>query len=154
MNQVDLVNPGGLGEFPRIDTRGGNGFVFLVFDHLRRVDAETLQFGRYRGFQFCQVHNAERGGLSAALLGTYFNEIVSNRFADFNGAHPGVLAQFVQPVGIVPADAGLGFLTADHVIGILGKHDAVFDGAHQAGVKADEVELDAAVFERGIEAGQ
>ena len=154
MDQVDLVNPGMLGEFARLASCCRNLFVFLVLDQFVCFNAEFLQFFRNGGAQFGQVGDAERRCLSAALPVADFDEIVHDHFPDPDRIHGSVPAQLVQPVCVVPSDAGFRFLAGDHIVCVFVQHQAVFQRAHQAGIESDKIKFDAAVIQCLVDPGK
>ena len=75
-------------------------------------------------------------------------EVVKDPLAEFQRRGRRVGVQVRQPVGVVPAGAGLGLLRGDEVVGVRFDRDRVLESRHQAGVESDEVEFHAAGFER------
>ena len=144
VDQVDLVNDGAAGELTGVVACIRDLSVFVLLDQFGQRLGEVLQrlgdgIGKLR-----KVHNGERGALAARLRRTGRDKVINDVLADFDRGHAGIGAQSVQPVGVVPADARLGFLRGNHVVGVIVQHESGFQGRHQACVKADEIEGDAA----------
>ena len=154
MHQVDLVDGGGARKLARAAACGGDAAVLILRDHAADGLGKGLE-GRGHGVgQLCQIDHRERGGLARRALGAGADEIVHDQPAQLHRRHGCVLGELGQPVGIVPARAGLGLLGGDQIVRPVGEHQAVFQRAHQAGVKADEVKLDAALVQRLLDARQ
>ena len=154
MNEIDLIDPGALSKLPRPAAGGGNRLVFLVLNQLIGFHAEFLQLLGHRSLQFSQIHHGQRGSLAAALLCADVHEVIGDQLSHLNRGHADVVAQPVQPVRIIPADAGLRFLAGNHIVRVLAEHDSVFHRRHQAGVEAHEIKLHPGVFERRVDARQ
>ena len=154
MDQVDLVDDGAAGELTGVVAGGGDLLILVVVDELGQGLGEVLQGLRNRVGQFRQIHHRERGALAAGLRRAGGDKVVHDVLADLDRGHGGIGRKLVQPVGIVPADAGLGLFRGDHIVGVIIQHEAGLERCHQAGVKADEVEGDAAVLQGLVDAGE
>ncbi len=145
MDQVNLVDAAGGAKLPAAAAGIGNLGILLISDQVTGICAEIRQSIGNGQLRFRQVHDGQGGGLAPALLGTGIYEIVDDIPADFRGGTGGVVAYVAEPVGIVPADARLGFLAGNQVIGMLCKHQGCFRGGHQAGIEANKVKLHTAL---------
>ena len=154
MHQVDLIDGGAAGEFAGVAARLGHLVVLLVGDHAADRLGEGLEGGGNGIGQLRQVDHGERGGLALRAARAGGDEVVDDLTADLGRRRRGVLRELGQPFGVIPAGAGLGLLGGDEVVREIGEHQAVFERAHQTGVKADEVELHAALFERLLDPGE
>ena len=98
-----------------------------------------------------QVHQRERGVALLLVCRAVFIEAVADRLAERERVGGGLGGEARADGLIVPAGAGLELLGADHVLCVGGEHVGGFQRAHQASVKADEVE---AVRHKLLHAGQ
>ena len=154
VHQVDLVDHGAAGKLARVVAGRGDLSVAAIVDQTADGLGEGLHRSGHRMRQLRQIDHGEGRGLAAglALAGGY--EVVHDVFADLGGRHGGVGRKLGKPVGVVPADAGLGLLGGDHVVGILVEHEPGLHRGHQAGVEADEVKAHARVAQGGVDAGE
>ena len=152
VDQVDLVDHGAARKLAGAVAGAGNLLIPVGLDHGGHGLGKLLQRGGDRIRKLCQVDDGKRGALAAGLLGAGGDEVIHDVFADLDRGHGRIRAEPVQPVGIVPADARLGLLGGNEVVGIAVQHKGSLEGRHEAGVKADEVEGDAAVLQGLVDA--
>ena len=147
MYEVDLIYLRG-GELARTAAGIGNGPVAAVLDKPGRGGREGAEARRDGLLQLREVDERERRRLTAAGGRAGVNIVVDYPLAELHGRDGGVRAQLAYPVGVVPADTRLGLLGGDEIVGVGRKRQRRLRGRHEAGIKADEVEPDSAVFQR------
>ena len=154
MHQIHLIDLAGSAKFTAAAAGVGDLGVFLLADHIGGVAGESGQSLGNGGLSFCQIHDGQGGGLTGALLGTGIHEIIDDDLTQLHSRDGGVVGKLIQPAGVIPADAGFGFLTGDHVVGVVGQHQRSFRGGHQTGIEAHKVEFDLSIGEGLVNTGQ
>ena len=154
VHEVDLVDHGAACKLARVVAGRGDLLVAVVVDQAADGLGEGLHRRRNGVRQLCQIDHGEGRGLAAGLALAGGDKVVHDILADLGGRHGGVSRELGEPVGVVPADAGLGLLGGDHVVGVLVEHEPGLHRSHQAGVEADEVEGHARVAQGGVDAGE
>ena len=126
-----------------------HGLEILALKLFRQPLPKACQAPEHAVVQLGQV-NQGKGGLRPGIrAGRSHGEIVKDLPAKFQGIGRRVVVQKLQPVGIVPAGARLGFLAGDHVIRIGFHGDRGLQSRHQAGVEADKIKLQSALLQCG-----
>ena len=152
MDQVDLIDLGIGGKFPRLVSGLGDLLIILVGDRCADRFGEAVQFVRNRIAQLCQVNDRQCRLLSLAFPAAGRHKGVYDLLSDIQGGHRCVPAKFCQPVRVVPADAGLCLFRGDHIVRVFIQHERCLCGCHQARVKTDKVKLYAAFIQRFLNA--
>ena len=152
VDEVDLVEAIRRGELFRRAPGIRDVHVMVRGQGRLEVVAELRQGGRDRPFQFREVDHGEgRHGAVPVVVHLTLRlrgEVVEDPLAELQGRSGCIGIEVGQPVGVVPAGAGLRFFGGDEVVGVGLDRDRVLERGHQAGVEPDEVEFHAAVFER------
>ena len=113
--------------------------------------AEGLRDG---ALQLCQVHHRQRDLGTGGGAGADAHKVVDDGLGQGDHGDGGVVGELGEPVGVVPAGAGLGLLGGDHVVGVLVAHQGGLQGGHQAGVEADPLKDAAGVLQGLVQLGQ
>ena len=147
MDQVDLVDFAAGGKVARPAARGCNGVEPVARDELAGGGRKRLERGGHRAVELRKVGHRERRLAASAHL----DVIVDDLLANVERIHRGIVGKRGEPIGIIPARARFYRLGRDQIIAILLGNQRGFQRRHQARVKADDVELDPAFFERGVD---
>ena len=154
MGKVDLVDPGASGKFTASPAGAGNGLVILFLNGLGDGLGKSVQLSGDRIGELCQISDRQSSALAGCALLAGVDKAVDNISADLGRGHGCIFAQRRQPVGVVPADAGLCFFGRDHIVRVAVEHESGLGSRHQAGVESDEVKFHTAGLESFIDARQ
>ena len=147
MHHVHLIDPGAGRKFSGLVSRLRYLLVLLIRDHGRDRFGELAELVGNRVLQLREVDHAERHLLAGALFGSDLDERIDDLLSDLGRRHRSVLSQCREPVGIIPAYAGLRLFRRHHVVAVISQHQGCLRRRHQARVEADEVKLHAALFQ-------
>ena len=119
----------------RTDNR--NEVCFVVCRLIKMLGIELE--GRAKRGNFAQVRQRKCRRIRGFVVDTHLIEAVTDRFAERDRIRRRICSEAASDRRIIPSGTGLKLLRTDHVFRIGGEHGSGLNGAHQAGIKADEV---------------